>query len=91
MSVKQSLRTIFVCAALELGVLSGVPIRPDEVRALMQQLSAPRLAHELPADEEGGGDSPPGVPDPAPGGACFRSAGADIIGGSCTCWEVVQR
>lgn len=67
MSLKRSLRTIVVCAALELGVLSGVPIRPDEVRALMQQLSAPRLAHELPADAEGGGDPPPEVPDPDPG------------------------
>lgn len=66
MSLKQSLRTIFVCAALELGVLGGVPVRPDEVRAVMQQLSAPRLAHELPADEEGGGDPPPEVPDPDP-------------------------
>lgn len=67
MSLKKSLRTIFVCAALELGVLSGVPIRPDEVRALMQQLGEPRLAHELPGDEEGGGDPPAEVPDPDPG------------------------
>lgn len=68
MSLKQSLRTIFVCAALELGVLGGVPVRPEEVRALMAQLSAPKLAHELPADEEeGGGDSPPEAADPAPG------------------------
>ena len=61
MSFKKRLRTIFVCVALELGVLSGVPMRPDEIRALMNQINQPKLAHELPADEEDGDDPPTGI------------------------------
>ena len=59
MSFKRRLRTILMCAALELGVLSGVPMRPDEIRALMHQSNQPKVAHVLPADEEGGDDPPP--------------------------------
>ena len=58
MSLKSRLRVIFICAALELGVLAGVAMRPDEIRELMNQLNQPRLAHVLPADEEGGDDTP---------------------------------
>ena len=47
MSLKTRLRTIVMCAALELGVLSGVPMRPEEIRALMHQISQPTLAHVL--------------------------------------------
>ena len=62
MSLKKRLRTIFLCAALELGVLSGVPMRPEEIRALMDQINRPTLAHVLPTDDQGGDDPPP---DPA--------------------------
>lgn len=58
MSLKKRLRTIFICAALELGVLSGVPMRPEEIRALMGQINEPKLAHVLPADQEGDDDPP---------------------------------
>jgi hypothetical protein len=51
---------LFVCAVLELGVLSGVPVRPDEIQQLMNQMNQPKLAQVLPADEEGGDDSPDG-------------------------------
>src|SRR4029453_16723577 len=40
--------------------------RPDEIRSLMNQTNQPRLAHVLPADEEGGSD-PPGGGLPHPG------------------------
>jgi hypothetical protein len=60
MSLKKRLRTIFMCAALELGVLSGVPMRPEEIRALMNQINQPKLAHVLPAGEQGGDDPPTG-------------------------------
>ena len=56
MSLKKKLRTMFLCAALELGVLSGVPMRPEEIRALMHQMNQPKLAHVLPSDEESGND-----------------------------------
>ena len=58
MSLKKRLRTIVVCAALELGVLSGVPMRPEEIRSLMNQLTQPKLAHVLPSDEQSGDDPP---------------------------------
>ena len=54
MSIKARLRTILLCATLELGVLSGVPMRPEEIRALMHQLNQPKVAHVLPNDEHGG-------------------------------------
>jgi hypothetical protein len=44
----------------EIGVLSGVPVRPDEIQQLMNQMNQPKLAHVLPADEEGGDDQPDG-------------------------------
>jgi hypothetical protein len=58
MSVKKRLRTILMCAALELGVLSGVPMRPEEIRSLMNQLNQPKLAQVLPTDEQSGDDPP---------------------------------
>jgi hypothetical protein len=57
-SIKRKLRTIFLCAALELGLLSGVPMRPEEIRALMNQLNQPKLAHVLPSDEDSGDPEP---------------------------------
>jgi hypothetical protein len=49
-----SLRAILLCAALEFGVLSGVPMRPEEIRALMNQINQPMLAHVMRLDEESG-------------------------------------
>lgn len=56
MSLKKRLRTIFLCAALELGVLSGVPMRPEEIRALMNQINQPKVAHVLPSNDQDGDD-----------------------------------
>jgi hypothetical protein len=53
--LNERLRTIVLCAALEVGVLSGVPMRPEEIRALMNQMNRPKLAHVLPSGEEGEG------------------------------------
>jgi hypothetical protein len=45
-----------VCIGLEVGVLSGVAVRPEEIRDLMHQMNQPKIAHVLPAaDDEGGG------------------------------------
>jgi hypothetical protein len=57
-SLKKRLRTIFLCAALELGVLSGVPMRPEEIRALMNQINQPKVAHVLPSADQDGDDPP---------------------------------
>jgi hypothetical protein len=48
------LRTIFVCAFLHVGVLAGVPMRPEQIRELMQQMNAPTITHVLPAEDESG-------------------------------------
>jgi hypothetical protein len=57
-SVASRLRVLVVCVALEMGVLGGVPMRPDEIQELMHQMNQPSLAHVLPTEDEEGGDSP---------------------------------
>ena len=56
MSLASRLRVVFVCAALQLGVFSGVPMRPEQIQALMHQMNQPKLAHVLPGDQESGDD-----------------------------------
>jgi hypothetical protein len=51
-SLMARLRVVFLCVTLEIGVLAGVPIRPDEIQRLMQQMNRPTLAHVLPAEKE---------------------------------------
>jgi hypothetical protein len=51
------LRVFVVCLTLEIGVLSGVPMRPDEIEELMDQMNQPTMAHALPAEgNEGDGE-----------------------------------
>ena len=61
MSLRQRLRVLVACAALEVGVLMGVPMRPDEIQSLMQQMNQPVLAHVLPSEDETGDDDPPAL------------------------------
>jgi hypothetical protein len=61
MSLAGRLRVWLVCAALEFGVLAGVPMRPDQIQELMNQMNQPTVAHALPADDEGGDDPPGGT------------------------------
>ena len=58
MSLSARLRTVFLCAVLELGALTGVPMPPEKIRALMDQMNQPKMAHVLPEDDERGGDPP---------------------------------
>jgi hypothetical protein len=44
--------------ALEMGVITGVPMRPEEIRALMHQMNQPRLADVLPIENDQGDDPP---------------------------------
>jgi hypothetical protein len=55
-SLKKTLRAVLACAALELGVVAGVPMRPDDIRELMHQMNQPKLAHVLPSEENPGED-----------------------------------
>ena len=51
-AVSARLRTLLVCTVLEFGALIGMPMRPDEVRSLMQTMNQPKLAHVLPDERE---------------------------------------
>ena len=53
MSFMKRVRVLFVCLVLQCGVLVGVPVRPDDVQELMNQLNQPKLANVLPSDSEG--------------------------------------
>jgi hypothetical protein len=57
MSLASRLRVVFICAALQLGVFSGVPMRPEQIQALMHQMNQPKRAHALPATRRGGDES----------------------------------
>jgi hypothetical protein len=60
-SLRSRLRTVLCCVVLEMGALTGVPMRPDEIRELMDTLAKPKLARTNP-DRPDDGD-PPGEPD----------------------------
>jgi hypothetical protein len=45
-----------VCLVLEAGVLGGVQMPPEKIRALLDSLNQPKLAHILPAESEDGDD-----------------------------------
>lgn len=58
MSLKTRLRTLLCCVVLEIGALTGVPMRPDEIQELMNTLAQPKLARtnpDKPDDGEPGG------------------------------------
>ena len=58
MSLKERLRAVVVCAILQIGVMAGVPMRPDEIEELMHQINQPKMAHVLPTKGETGDDLP---------------------------------
>jgi hypothetical protein len=60
MSVGHRLRVLAICLALQVGVVSGVPMTPDQIRELMNQMNRPKLAHVLPAADDGSADLPAG-------------------------------
>ena len=62
MSLRKRLRVAFVCTFLQFGALIGIPMRPQEIQELMQQMNAPKLAQVLPSEERDGDDPP----DPPP-------------------------
>ena len=58
MSLRDRLRVLAICLALQLGVVSGVPMTPDQIRELMNQMNQPKLAHVLPAVDADTADPP---------------------------------
>jgi len=55
MRVPSRLRTILVCAMLEFAALTGVPMRPEEIKSLLRTMNQPTLAHVI-SDEDNFGD-----------------------------------
>ena len=50
-----SWRGLLLCAVLELGLLAGVPMRPDEIARLMRWLGQPRAEQTDPDEARKGG------------------------------------
>ncbi|PYQ97500.1 MAG: hypothetical protein DMF95_15050 [Acidobacteria bacterium] len=61
MSLASRLRVLVVCVGLEMGVISGVPMRPDEIQDLMHQMNQPKVARQLPSEDDEG-DNPGSEP-----------------------------
>ena len=57
MTVKQRLRTLLCCIVFEIGALSGVPMRPEQIQDLMHTLNAPKIAQTNP-ERNTDGDNP---------------------------------
>ncbi len=53
---------LLLCAFLQLGVLAGVPMRPEEIQRLLRLMNTPKVASELPEGEEHGDGGEPGRP-----------------------------
>ncbi len=52
-------RSLFLCVVLELGVMSGVPMRPDEIARLMRWMAGPRVEQTDPDAATKGDGGPP--------------------------------
>jgi hypothetical protein len=50
-------RSLFLCIVLEVGLMAGVPMRPDEIARLMRMMAGPRVEQSDPDDAaRGDGD-----------------------------------
>jgi hypothetical protein len=45
---------VFLLVVLEFGAISGVPMPPEKIRALMDSINRQKLAHTLPSEQQGG-------------------------------------
>ena len=50
----KKLRVLLVCLTLQVGVVFGVPMRPDEIQDLMHQMNQPKVAHVLRSENDNG-------------------------------------
>jgi hypothetical protein len=57
-SLTKRLRLLLVCGVLEMGVLLGVPMRPEEIQGVMHQMNQPKMGHTLPSENDEGDDPP---------------------------------
>ena len=54
MSLKHLLRTLAVCLPLSLGSILGVPMKPEDIKELMERLNQPKVTVSIPDDSENG-------------------------------------
>lgn len=52
MSWKRSLARIFIFAFLEIGVLAGVPMTPEQIEKLMNVMTRTKVEHTIRAETE---------------------------------------
>ena len=52
-------RSLFLCVVLEVGLVAGVPMRPEEIARLMRWLSGPRVELTDPDAAARGDDKDP--------------------------------
>jgi hypothetical protein len=57
-SLKARLRAIFLCLVLECGAITGVPMTPEKIRAVLESMHQPKLAQVLPTEDDEGGEPP---------------------------------
>lgn len=43
-------RSLFLCVVLEVGLMAGVPMRPDEIARLLRMMAGPRAEQVTPDD-----------------------------------------
>jgi hypothetical protein len=57
------LRRLLLCVGLEMGALAGVPMRPEEIRKLLEAMAGPKTVDVARQDDE----RADGDPDREPG------------------------
>jgi hypothetical protein len=57
MSIARRLRTAACCAILEIGTLTGVPMRPEQIQDLMRAMNVPKIARTNPEQSPSGDQS----------------------------------
>jgi len=50
----KKLRVLLVCLTLQVGVVLGAPMRPEEIQDLMHQMNQPKVAYVLPSENDSG-------------------------------------
>jgi len=51
-SIKQKVRRILLVGAIGLALLTGMPMRPEEIEELLHRMNQPKLAHTLPDESD---------------------------------------
>jgi hypothetical protein len=53
-SIKNLLRTLAICLPLMVGIIGGVPMKPEEIEELMHNLNQPKITVTIPGESENG-------------------------------------